>query len=175
MGSKENSGKRCNGNTERTVNLSMQEWCGLVKKGVAVPITTLLQGSSMEPLIRYRKDPVTIIPLNRKLQMGDIILFERQDGAFVVHRLYHISDDGQTIQTWGDNCYEPDLPVSVSSVLGLVVSLKRNGKRVSLDTQEQRFYGIRWMNSRWRRPLWFTYRRIRSCIGRAVREIFQYK
>lgn len=156
---------------DRTASLQVADWCKLAKQGISIPVTTMLQGSSMEPLIRCRKDPVTIVPVNRELLPGDIVLFEREDGAYVVHRLYRISEEKQLVQTWGDNCCRPDKPVPVSAVLGMAVSFCRNGRVISLTTEEQRSYGIKWMNSRWKRPLWFAYRRCRSVMGRCRKKI----
>lgn len=153
----------------RIVSLSMEEWCELAKKGIAVPVTTRLHGRSMEPTIRYMKDPVTIIPVDRELVPGDVVLFERADGVHVVHRLYWISEDKQTVQTWGDNCYSPDVPVEISKVLGIVVSFKKEGQILSLTTDEQRKKGLGWINSRFRRPAWFLYRRVRGFIGKIIR------
>ena len=54
----------------KKIQLTVEDWCQLAKEGIAVPITTTLKGFSMEPLIRYMKDPITIIPVDRALIPG---------------------------------------------------------------------------------------------------------
>ena len=78
----------------RKIKLSLEEWCQLAKEGIAVPITTPLRWISMEPMIRVNRDPVTFIPVSRDLIPGDVVLFKRQDGAYVCHRVYKILDKG---------------------------------------------------------------------------------
>ena len=153
----------------RKIKLSLEEWCQLAKEGIAVPITTPLRWISMEPMIRVNRDPVTFIPVSRDLIPGDVVLFERQDGAYVCHRVFKILDNGNTILTWGDNAEQPDEPVPRSAVFGLAVSYERDGKRYTLDSDEQRRKGLKWLESKWKRPAFVQYRKIRHQIGDAIR------
>ena len=149
----------------RTLKLSLEEWCRLAGEGTALPITTPLRWISMEPLIRVNRDPVTFIPLNREPIPGDIVLFKRADGAYVCHRVYKILGGGKTVLTWGDNTDHTDEPVPRSDVYGLAVSYERDGKRYILDCDEQRAKGIKWLESRWKRPAFVQYRKLRRKIG----------
>ena len=148
-----------------TRTISLEDWARYAQKGVEIPITVPLHGSSMEPLIRYMKDEVTIVPLKRAPMVGDIVMFRRADGAHVVHRVYRVTQE--EVITWGDNCLGPDAPLKREDVLGLVTAMRRNGKRYPLDTARQRAYGVRWM--RRGRKVWLAYRRMRGRAGRAVR------
>ena len=76
-----------------TIKMSILGWSQLTQKGILVPITIYLKGASMEPLIRCMKDPVRIVPVNRKLLEGDVVLFECADGKHVLHRVYRIKDE----------------------------------------------------------------------------------
>ena len=152
----------------KKVNISISDWMELVAQGKKIPVTIQLHGTSMEPLIRGWKDLVTIIPVTEKVQVGDIVLFRRKDGSYVVHRLYQIK--GEWMQTWGDNCRFPDEPVPASSVLGIVCAVVKNGTNVLLNTDEQRKKGIRWMNSKFRKKIWFFYRFWKYQAGRVLRK-----
>lgn len=148
-----------------TKKLSLEEWGEYAKKGADIPITVPLHGSSMEPLIRYMKDPVTIVPLKRDPLVGDIVMFRRSDGAYVAHRVYKVT--ANKIITWGDNCVRPDAPLLRKDVIGLIISMERNGKKHLLDTDKQRAYGIRWMT--FYRRLWRIYINLRHVAGRVIR------
>ena len=152
-----------------TRTITLEEWAEYAQKGVDIPITVPLHGSSMEPMIRYMKDPVTIIPLKREPLVGDIVMFRRADGAYVAHRVYRVTPD--RIITWGDNCAAPDAPLRRENVLGLLTAMERGGKRYNLDTDRQRQYGKRWMEKG--RGPWMMYRRVRGKVGRTIRGIRQ--
>ncbi|MDO4467546.1 MAG: hypothetical protein Q4C49_11185 [Bacillota bacterium] len=151
-------------------NLSVEEWVKLYKNGISVPMTTVLYGTSMEPLIRFKKDKVTIIPVS-DIQKGDIVLFEREDGAYVVHRVYSIQDN--MVQTWGDNCKNKDKPMDISKVLGQVVCVEKNGKKIDLNTDAQREYGITWMHGCFKRDIHFLKQKIKYGVLYRIRDIFK--
>ena len=153
------------------IKLSLEEWCRLAEEGAAIPITTPLRWVSMEPTIRVNKDPVTFVPLQRDLLPGDVVLFKRADGAYVCHRVYKILDGGNKIVTWGDNAEYPDKPVPRSAVAGLAVSYERDGKQYVLDSDEERRKGLEWQESKWKRPAFIGYRKIRLKMGNAARKI----
>lgn len=153
----------------KTVEISISDWKELISQGKNIPVTIQLHGTSMEPLIRGWRDSVTIVPVTEELQTGDIVLFQRKDGSYVVHRFYQIK--GEWIQTWGDNCRFPDEPVPAESVLGIVCLVIKNGNTIWLNNDEQRQKGIRWMNSRFRRKMWFFYRFWKDQAGRVLRKL----
>lgn len=154
-----------------TIKMPILGWSQLTQKGILVPITIYLKGASMEPLIRCMKDPVKIVPVNRKLLAGDVVLFECADGKHVLHRVYRIMDDKGVIQTWGDNCYNPDPLMPISSVKGIAVSFNKNGKTIILDSNEQRQKGLKWLKSKYKRYAWFTYRKLRMKASHLVTKI----
>lgn len=156
---------------QSSIVLSVEQWLELVQRGANIPVTIPLMGTSMLPVIRYKVDPTTIVPLNREPVEGDIVLFRRfGDGAWVVHRVYRVM--GDQVQTWGDNSPRPDHPVSREDVPGLVVSICRNGKTIRLDTEEQRRWGVKWMHSTVRRRLWFTWSTLRWLPGKLIRKVW---
>lgn len=150
--------------------ISVEDWCRLAEEGIAIPITTYLSGISMEPMIRYQKDPVTIKPVDRDLIPGDVVLFRRPDGAFVVHRVFRVLNNGREVQTWGDNCKDSDPVMPAGAVLGIAVAYERDGKRYVLDTDEQRKKGLMWLQSKYRRAVWFLFRRVRVRMEGIIRD-----
>ena len=60
----------------RRRSLPIDQWHEMGQAGDMIPVTIPLAGDSMRPLIRRNRDKVTIIPLNRELQIGDIVLFQ---------------------------------------------------------------------------------------------------
>ena len=150
-----------------TRSIGIEEWGKLSKEGVAPPVTIPLEGSSMQPLIRRGIDPVTIVPLQRPLKNGDVILFTTNPGRFVVHRVWKLKDG--YVCPLGDNCRNPDGWFPEANVLGQAVSYVRNGRRYRLDTQSARIWGRIWM-------CLFPVRRVYYCAralaGKCYRKFF---
>ena len=149
-----------------TRSIPMEAWCTLAREGAAPPVTICLEGDSMRPLIRRGRDPVTIIPINRPLQKGDVVLFQLGE-RYIVHRVWKM-EDGR-VRTFGDNCWNPDPWIPDKQVLGLVVKYARNGRVHRLDTPQARAWGRAWMAIH---PIRLCYKRLRALAGRCYRKIF---
>ena len=145
-------------------SISISEWISLAEEGAAPPVTIPLEGSSMQPFIRRHVDPVTIVPLQRPLKKGDVVLFTTGPDRFVVHRVWKLDKD--RVQTLGDYCINPDPWLPYACILGHVVAFRRNGHRYRLDTKASRLWGRFWMALY---PIRKSYLRFRSVAGRFYR------
>lgn len=149
-------------------SLAISEWHQMAMAGNAPPVRITLNGGSMNPLIRWNRDFVTIIPLDRELIPGDIVLFAEPDtGRYVVHRVWEIRD-GQVL-TWGDNCARPDGWFSKDAIWGRVVLIERGRREICPDPTK----GIRWARF-WHkcgRP-YRLYREYRAAIARRIKKMF---
>ena len=150
----------------QTRSIPLETWYELAREGSAPPVTICLEGESMRPLIRRGRDPVTIVPLSRPLEKGDVVLF-RLGEKYIVHRVWKL-EEGR-VRTFGDNCWNPDPWIPESQVLGLVVKVSREGKIRRLDTPEARRWGKAWMAIH---PIRLCYKRLRALAGRCYRMIF---
>lgn len=149
--------------------ISIEEWRRLIGDGVKLAVNIPLNGNSMMPLVRRQRDRVTVVPVYRAPRRGDIVLFQRADGVFVVHRLLSIGED--TVRTLGDNCRAPDPPIPASSVLGIVTYVQRGKRMLHVDTALGRFAGRIWSVMlpvrNWTRACWRAVRRVgRVLLGR---------
>lgn len=155
--------------------ISIEDWLTLSRSGIDVPCEIMLDGVSMQPLIRKNKDRVTIIPLRREVKLGDIVLFRDPliEGRYVCHRVYRIRKGTETqVVTLGDNCYAPDRAMNLDQILGLVVKVVRDGTAIPVDTDRARLRGR--IRSELR-PVRNFYRRMRSLAGRVFRKFFPKK
>lgn len=92
-------------------------------------------GDSMHPTIRDG-EPVTVAPISAaQVKRGDIILYRTERGL-KAHRVVLINrgivETETTIILQGDACSTLDEPVRAGQVLGKVVSVERDGRKVSL-------------------------------------------
>lgn len=155
--------------TQETITRSipMETWCALAREGNAPPVTICLEGDSMRPLIRRGRDPVTIIPLQRPLKRGEVVLFQLGT-RYIVHRVWKLADG--RVRTFGDNCWNPDPWIPAGQVLGLVAKYSRNGRAHRLDTPTARAWGRFWMMIH---PLRLLYLRCRSLAARIVKRLLK--
>ena len=102
-------------------------------EGVEIPMRIQVMGVSMYPLIRSRRDHVTIVPVSEKPRVGDIVLFSDpySDAHYLLHRVWR--DDGDTLLIWGDNNRRPDGLVPLENVWGKAVLIERGKRRIKTD------------------------------------------
>lgn len=59
--------------------------CEIIRCGEEVSIP--VKGISMQPFLKEGRDAVILASADQKLQIGDIILYRRQNGQYVLHRI----------------------------------------------------------------------------------------
>ncbi len=125
--------------------------CEIAQKGDLV--STIVSGGSMIPFLSGNKDYVYLEVPKRKLKKGDIVLFVRQNGDFVLHRIkkihkgeYYLIGDRQTI-TEG--------PIQREQIKLLVVKAKRKEKFLTEKNLRWKFYSKIWNNLVFLRPAVF--------------------
>ncbi len=112
--------------------LTVSEWHAMAQSGSTVPMRILIHGNSMYPLVRYERDMVTIMPLEEKPGVGDIVLFfDQPRDRYVLHRVWQAEED--RVLTWGDNCPGPDGWMPWDRVLGKVVLIERGKRNIKPD------------------------------------------
>lgn len=107
----------------------------LDKGGEAFLVVT---GSSMYPTLRHRKDGVVLVPAEKPFKRGDLILYIRQNGQYVLHRIVSRPKNGDFICS-GDNQWLPET-VNEDQVKAVVSTYVRGGKKISVDSFSARFF-----------------------------------
>ncbi|MFH0931465.1 MAG: methyltransferase domain-containing protein [Candidatus Zixiibacteriota bacterium] len=87
-------------------------------------------GSSMEPFL-FSSDILTVKPASSsELKRGDIILFEDSTGNPILHR---IQKKSKKILVRGDNLLSASEEVPTAKILGKVINIERNGKKIDIS------------------------------------------
>jgi signal peptidase I len=94
---------------------------------------------SMSPYIR-EGDVVLVQHASRRFRVGDVIVFKRA-GDLVAHRVVSVRGRGMDIiyRTKGDNLRSFDPPVPRSSVLGMVICIRKDGTSIHLEKPHVKF------------------------------------
>ena len=124
-----------------------------------LPVT----GYSMRPMLRHRKDAVYLRPADPRQKKGDLILYQRENGSFVLHRIVKLHPEGYICS--GDNQWKQEF-VAHSQLLAVENGFERRGKPYAHDHPIYALYRFLWVELFWlRRP----YICIRRFLGRCSR------
>ena len=131
-------------------------------------------GFSMRPFLRA-DDTVVLVKTDGNVKVWDSVLFKRDDGVFVLHRVIKVSESA--VLTRGDFELNFDAPIKKEQVLAVLTEYYRGKKHVSVSDPKYIKKTKRW-NGKGRKFRLFFYRKwVRLChLGkRAVEKIFKRK
>lgn len=94
-------------------------------------------GCSMMPMLRQYRDTVQLKPIDGMLRPGDIALYRRDNGRYILHRAIRLTAEGYLF--CGDNQAELE-PVRQDQLIALVSGYTKNGKKHNLDAMPYRLY-----------------------------------
>ena len=109
------------------------------------------RGTSMLPMIREGVDSVVLSKLPEKPEKYDVILYQRENGQYVLHRLVKA---GETYTFIGDNQFNKEKGIKHEQLIARVSSFYRGKKKISVDKLSYRLYCRMWYNSRGIRRIW---------------------
>lgn len=101
-------------------------------------VTFIPEGISMLPVIVGGKDSVTVKKPAGRLKKFDACLYLRKNGGFVLHRVVKVLPDGYVMS--GDNQYVLEKGITDDQIIGVVVSVDKNGKEISCQNRAYKLY-----------------------------------
>ncbi len=123
----------------------------LLKSGVTVPL--VVTGCSMLPFLRPERDTVNL-SAKSEYRRGEILLFRRDDGAFVLHRIRRCYPDGSFLLN-GDAQAFCEV-VRADQAIASVVSVTRGSVTVREDSLSRKIRNMAWYPTRKIRPYIFS-------------------
>lgn len=99
-------------------------------------------GTSMRPLLRQGIDSVVLEKMKRAPKKNDILFYQRQDGSYILHRVWEVTDTGLTIV--GDNQRMLEYGVTEEQIIGYVTRIYRGEKEINCDGLWYRMYLWLW-------------------------------
>ena len=134
----------------------------LTHGGIANLVVT---GNSMYPMLFHRRDSVTLATVSQPLRKGDLILYRRENGTYVLHRIVTKPKDGAFLCA-GDNQWIRE-HVCSQQVIARVIRFVRKGKPHEASALSHRIYIWLWIALF---PLRKPLIRLRRSIGRLRRK-----
>lgn len=124
--------------------LDTEKYIGAVCRmlsGGASSVPVPIRGDSMRPFLRGG-DFVYLQALTQPLRPGDIALYQRPEGKYVVHRVYKVKSDGSILML-GDAELTPE-PVSPDQLRARAAFARRAGQVVKPGEFVWWFYACPW-------------------------------
>ena len=122
-------------------------------------VSLVVSGNSMSPFLAHGRDTVYLSPVTDELKRGDIILYRRENGAYLLHRICKVCES--TYSLIGDAQSVIEDGIRPEQVIAVVTAVYRKGKLVSHDSFIWKFYEKLWIRMINVRPLLMrTYARI---------------
>lgn len=137
-------------------------------------IVLIVTGNSMRPFLASCRDQVVLkrCDVNR-LQRGDVPLYRRSDGHYVLHRIVDIG--ASTYTMCGDAQTEKEYGVSNKTILAKAVGFYRKGKYIACTNFWYRVYVRVWMVLRPVRPILLSAMYLYKRFTARVHKIFKKK
>lgn len=123
-----------------------------------------VSGGSMYPFLRDRIDSVEFTKGSfEQLTVGDIVLIQRTDGRYVMHRIYRKKKD--CFFMVGDAQQWIEGPLYPEQLLAVVTAIWRKDKRIACSNMSWRFLSRLWLYLRpFRNIILKAYRKMRKLL-----------
>lgn len=118
-------------------------------------------GNSMTPFLVHGRDEIRFQRPDRPLKRGDMVFYQRRDGAFVMHRVCRVRKNGYFLI--GDAQTESEGPIAQEQIFGLVTAVRRKGQWIRAGSFWWEFFARVWI---WVIPMRGILRRLYGWIRR---------
>ena len=119
----------------------MQQLPQLLQETESVPL--VISGSSMTPFLVHGRDTVFLSKVTEPLKRGDMILYRRESGAYVLHRIYRVRDGAYDLVGDGQLDIEPG--IRPQQILAIVKTVRRKGKLLRKGSFWWEFFEHIWL------------------------------
>ncbi|MDD6704507.1 MAG: S24/S26 family peptidase [Clostridiaceae bacterium] len=120
--------------------ISLNEMAPLIRETLEKngEVTFISAGRSMLPVIRDRKDAVTLVKPKREIKPGDIVFYQRDNGQFILHRVMFVNSDKYVMR--GDNQWDNEYNIRRDQIIGVLKCFERNGKIHNVTDRDYLMY-----------------------------------
>ncbi len=96
----------------------------LLEEAEFVPL--IITGNSMAPFLRHGRDTVYLSKVTEPPKKGDMILYQRDSGGYVLHRICRERNGMYDLVGDGQCCIEPG--IRNDQILAVIKTVRRKGK-----------------------------------------------
>lgn len=107
-------------------------------------VPLVISGSSMTPFLVHARDTVYLSKIRRPLKRGDMILYRRDSGKYVLHRIYRAEPESYTLV--GDAQATLERGIRPDQVLARVSAVRRKDKLLGPGSFWWEFFQRVWIH-----------------------------
>ena len=104
----------------------LEEYRHLLKDENITALPLVISGNSMSPFLVHGRDTVYLSRLDRPAKRGDVLLYKRESGAYILHRVYKVEKDSYTMV--GDAQTQLEQGIRQDQIIAIMTSALRKGK-----------------------------------------------
>lgn len=155
-------------NRKRVVEpeILVEQYRALLESGEVEALPLVISGNSMSPFLVHGRDTVYLSRLTRPVRRGDVLLYRRQSGDYILHRVYRVEAGNLTMV--GDAQMVLEAGIKAEQVIAIMTGATRKGKRQGPGCFWWEFFEKVWIRVLpARRVLRRTYTAVRNFLIRA--------
>ena len=104
----------------------------------------IVTGGSMNPFLIQGRDTVYLSRLERPARRGDILLYRRDNGKYILHRVWRVEKDG-TLTIVGDAQTQLERGIRQDQIIAVVTAVIRKGQRMAPGSFWWEFFEKVWI------------------------------
>ena len=104
----------------------LEEYRQLLNDENITALPLVISGNSMSPFLVHGRDTVYLSRLDRPAKRGDVLLYKRESGAYILHRVYKVEKDSYTMV--GDAQIQLEQGIRQDQIIAIMTSALRKGK-----------------------------------------------
>jgi len=103
----------------------------------------LVTGSSMAPFLIHGRDYAFFKKPDRDPKRGDIVFYQRKNGAYILHRVLRVHDG--SFDMIGDNQSEVEKNIGRDQIFAVVTKVSRKGRMIGPGDFWWKFFAGFWL------------------------------
>ena len=122
----------------------LEEYRRLLQEDPSIDALPLvITGNSMSPFLIHGRDTVYLSRLTRSIHRGDMLLYQRENGNYVLHRVFKAAPESLTMIGDAQTILEPG--IRREQVIAIVTRVERKGKPLGPDSFWWGFFEKIWI------------------------------
>ena len=123
--------------------LLLEEYRKLLQEEDIRKLPLTVTGNSMSPFLIHGRDTVYLSRLTRPARRGDVLLYRRDNGGYVLHRVYAATSEEYTMV--GDAQTELEPGIRPDQVIAIVTRVVRKDQELRPGSFWWDFFETKWL------------------------------